>query len=122
MAPSGPLPRPCRHHPKWLPDAGVAVFIDKDAKDARDKRIFDLWLACHTQEEIAEAAGVDQAEVSRASKDFMQIDNLADSHKVAASHLIDFDPPLYIYNIWKQQEQTPGSRHVGNSEVANAGR
>ena len=29
--------------------------IDKDTKEARDKRIFDLWLACWTQEEIAEA-------------------------------------------------------------------
>jgi DNA methylase len=33
----------------------------------------------------------------------------------AASHAADFDPP--IYNVWKQQEKTPGSKHFGNSEV-----
>ena len=67
----------------------------KGAKKARDKRIFDLWLACHTQEEIAGEVGCDQAEVSRLSKAFMQIGNLADSHKAAASHATDFDPPFY---------------------------
>ena len=39
--------------------------IDKDAKEARNKRIFDLWLACHTQGEIAEAVGVSQGEVAK---------------------------------------------------------
>jgi hypothetical protein len=29
--------------------------IDKDAKEARDKRIFERWMACHSQEEIAGA-------------------------------------------------------------------
>lgn len=27
------------------------------AKERRDQRIFELWLACHTQEEIAEMVG-----------------------------------------------------------------
>jgi hypothetical protein len=29
-------------------------------KDRRDAKIFDMWMACHTQEEIAEAVGCDQ--------------------------------------------------------------
>ena len=33
----------------------------------------------------------------------------------AANHQTDFDAPLY--NVWKQQEKTPGSGHYGNSEV-----
>jgi hypothetical protein len=28
--------------------------ISKDSKKARKKRIFDLWMACYTQEEIEE--------------------------------------------------------------------
>lgn len=35
--------------------------------------------------------------------------------KPAASHLVDFEPP--IYNVWKQLEKTAGSSHYGNSEV-----
>jgi len=89
--------------------------IDKDAKEARDRRIFDMWLACHTQEEIAEAEEVDQKTISRMAEDFRQIGNLAKMSKAAADHATDFDPPLY--NVWKQQTKTLGSDHFGNSEV-----
>jgi len=88
--------------------------IDKDSKEARDKRIFDLWLACWTQEEIAEDTGIDQGDLSKLTKSFMEIGNLAEIHKTAAIHA-NFDPP--IYNVWKQQEKTSGSNHPGNSEV-----
>lgn len=46
---------------------------------------------------------------------------VADAHKVRQHaipdliHAVDFDPPLY--NVWKQQEKTPGVRHPGNSEL-----
>ncbi len=36
------------------------------------------------------------------------------SEQAAASHATDFEEP--IYNIWKQQEKTPGSSHFGNTE------
>ena len=31
--------------------------IDKDAKEARNRRIFEMWMAWHQQEQIAEAVG-----------------------------------------------------------------
>jgi hypothetical protein len=40
---------------------------------------------------------------------------LPETSKPAASHLTDFDPPLY--NVWKQQEKSAGLAHTGNSEV-----
>ena len=39
-----------------------------------------------------------------------EIGNLAESAKPAASHLTDFEVPLY--NVWKQQEKSPGSMTV----------
>ena len=78
--------------------------IDKDAKDAREKRIFDLWLACHTQQEIAEAVGVSKMEVSRTCNEMADV---PESYQAAAAHLTDFTPPLY--NVWKQQDKTPGT-------------
>jgi DNA-binding XRE family transcriptional regulator len=75
--------------------------IDKDAKEARNRRIFEMWMACSTQEEIAEACDITKETVSQICQ------NLADlpkSDKAAADHAIDFDPP--IYNVWKQQKQT----------------
>jgi len=85
--------------------------IDKDAKEARNKRIFDLWLACYTQEEIAERENVDQHTV----RDILgKMADLPESLKPAASHLTDFDVP--IYNVWKFKEKSKGSKHYGNSE------
>ncbi|MEI6258511.1 MAG: DNA methyltransferase [Deltaproteobacteria bacterium] len=86
--------------------------IDKDSKESRNKRIFDLWLACHTQEEIAERENVTKETVSQICQKMAE---LSESDKPVASHLTDFDPP--IYNIWKQQSKTKGSSHFGNSEV-----
>lgn len=85
--------------------------IDKDAKEARDRRIFDLWLACYTQEEIARVVGISQPQVV----EIIGNGKLAETDKPVAGHLIDFDVP--IYNVWKQQEKTPGLSHPGNSEV-----
>jgi hypothetical protein len=93
----------------WLSD------IDRTSKEQRDQRIFDLWLACYTQEEIAEAVGLTQAKVSQTLDTFISFGNLAKTYKLAASHLVDFEPPLY--NIWSQVKKTPGVAHFGNSEV-----
>lgn len=87
--------------------------IDKDAKEARDKRILAMWLACHTHDEIAAIEGVS----ATYSKDTIssQTEKLPSATKAAAEHATDFEPP--IYNIWKQQKKTPGGDHFGNSEV-----
>nr|WP_275895714.1 DNA methyltransferase [Acidibrevibacterium fodinaquatile] len=74
--------------------------------------MFDMWLACYTQEEIAEAEG---AAVGTVNSVCSEMADLPESDKPAASHLTDFDPPLY--NVWKQQTRTPGSAHFGNSEA-----
>lgn len=86
--------------------------IDKDSKEARNKRIFEMWLACHTQGEIAEMIGCPQRTVSEV---LAEMEELPESLKPVANHLTDFDPPLY--NIWKQQEKSKGTKHFGNSEV-----
>lgn len=89
--------------------------IDKDAKDARDKRIFAAWLACRTQQEIADAEGMPQRTIADQVEGFSDLAHLTASAKAAADHAADFNPP--IYNIWKQQDKTPGGKHFGNSEV-----
>ena len=80
---------------KWLSR------IDKDSKEARNKRIFDLWLACHTQQEIADDVGVPQNTLSESFIENGKVANLDKTDQNAANHELDFDVP--IYNIWKQQ-------------------
>ena len=89
--------------------------IDKDNKEARDKRIFAMWLACHTQQEIADAVGCSQPEVKEVLSKMATLPNLIKPDQSAAEHATDFEVP--IYNIWKQQTKTTGSIHFGNSEV-----
>lgn len=88
--------------------------IDKDTKEARDRRIFDLWLACWTNKEIADEVGLSEPQLSEVASKF-GIGNLAKTELARAEHATDFTPP--IYNIWKQQEKTEGANHFGNSEV-----
>ncbi len=92
----------------WLDADGGATKrlsrIDKDAKDARNKRIFELWLACHTQEEIAAQENVHKDTVSEICRKMAE---LPKSDQAVATHATDFEPP--IYNIWKQQKKTAGS-------------
>lgn len=86
--------------------------IDKDSKDARNKRIFESWLSCHTDAEIASDVDLSEEGVRKITQ---QSAELPEVGKSSAAHLIDFEPP--IYNVWKQQEKTAGSGHFGNSEV-----
>ena len=87
--------------------------IDKDTKEDRNRRIFDMWLACYTQEEIANAVGLNPTD--KAVRISGNLEDLPNYQKSAAEHAIDFMPP--IYNVWKQQEKSNGVSHFGNSEV-----
>ncbi len=89
--------------------------IDKDTKEARNRKIFDLWLAGWTQQEIADAVGIKQDTIKDSLRDFGNIARFPKTKQNAANHETDFELPLY--NIWKQQEKTSGSSHFGNSEV-----
>lgn len=88
--------------------------MDKDAKEARDQKIFDLWLACWQSAEIADEVGLSAPQLSEITSKF-GIGNLAKTELAAAEHATNFDAP--IYNVWKQQTKTEGASHFGNSEV-----
>lgn len=89
--------------------------IDKDAKEQRKQKIFDLWLAGYSTDEIASATGASKADVSGVCSQMAELPNLNKLQQSAADHATDFEVP--IYNIWKQQSKSEGSSHFGNSEV-----
>ena len=68
--------------------------IDKDAKEARDKRIFDLWLACYTEQEIADDVGIHQTVVGDVLR---ESGDLPKTLKPQAEHLTNFEPPIYNF-------------------------
>lgn len=85
--------------------------IDKDAKESRDKKIFNMWMACYTQEEIAEVTGISRPQVSEVLSESAKLPKPAET---TANHLVDFEVPLY--NVWKFKEKSGGSSHFGNTE------
>lgn len=82
----------------------------KEEKERKRETAFNLWLSCHTQEEIAEAVEVDQKTITNWEVDFRkksEIDNFLNSP--------DFDPP--IYNVWKQQSKSNNVDHFFTRHV-----
>jgi len=67
-----------------------------------------LGPACYTQEEIAEREGMTQEGVRDLVRGLSDFGNLAENAKALASHLVDYQWPLF--NVWKWQEKTPRGR------------
>ena len=62
----------------------------KEEKERKRDKAFGLWLACHTQEEIAKAVDVPSGTIPGWEKEFLE--------KLAADNsrnFSDFDPPIY---------------------------
>ena len=71
--------------------------------EARNRRIFDMWMACYTQEEIGEKENLDKAQINRICCEMAGLPKLNKSDKAAAEHATDFQIPLY--NVWKQKQK-----------------
>ena len=88
--------------------------IDKQLREDRKAKIFDMYLAGYTNQEIADLVGVtektiiNETSVILATLQKLQ-KNLADFADT------DFDLP--IYNIWSFAKKTNEVSHFGNSEV-----
>jgi hypothetical protein len=61
-----------------------------DEKTARNRRIFEMWMACYTQEEIAERENVNKDTVNEICREMA---NSPKSDKALAEHAVNFDPP-----------------------------
>ena len=72
--------------------------MDKSSKEEREQRIFDMWLSCHTQEEIAEAEDMAQQTVADRVSKFTDLGQVSKSGKTHAEYADDTAPP--IYNVW----------------------
>lgn len=84
----------------------------KDEKERNKKKVIAMWMACHTQETIAEAVGVTQQTVDNWIGDFTN--NLNSKEFVKFNFQDDFKIP--IYNVWKTQNKTNEVSHAGNTE------
>jgi hypothetical protein len=97
--------------------SGYLSDVEKQLREERKERIFNMWLACHTLDEIAENVGIPPRTVADYVGEFAKSETLPNSQKVLANHQdADFAPPLY--NIWTFHKKTNAVTHFGNSEQA----
>lgn len=76
-----PLPFPCS-----------ATGLADNVAAVRNRRIFEMWLACYTQQEIADAVGIPRKTVDDTFGEFGDVSKLAKSDQSAAEHATDFTP------------------------------
>ena len=88
---------------RWLKDT------IKLEKERQREKAFAMWMACATQDEIAEAVGVDQKTAARWEDEFRQSCTAQD-----CLNSRDFEPPLY--NVWTASKKSDGVEHPGNTE------
>jgi len=95
---------------------GYLSDVDRQRKEEEARRIAELWMACYTQEQIAEATGItDKSTVSRRIESMLQNGNVSVlQHTTPFEKDSDFSPPLY--NIWTFARKTNAVSHFGNSE------
>lgn len=86
--------------------------IDDQLQVEREEKMLAMWLACHTQQDIGDAVGVDHATVARFLQDLCKTESLPKCTKSAISHETDFD--LQIYSVWNFPKATNEVRHFGN--------
>ena len=98
-----------------LSESDIWQKLMKDMKAERDRQIAELWLACYTEEEIAEKVGVDQATVNRTMEEPCKADTWQKCMIFSAYSDPSWQPPLY--DVWKVQNKSNTTSHFGNSEA-----
>jgi hypothetical protein len=94
----------------WLTD------IDKAQREERNRQIADMWLACYTEEEIADAVGVSIGTINGAVQEPSDIPELEKLKIFSEYREPDWKPPLY--DVWTAASASNKTRHFGMSEAS----
>ena len=90
--------------------------IDKQLREERKAKIFSMYLAGYTMQEIADTVNVEKMSVSREIESCNNFTGLEKSYKNLANFQdSEFEAP--IYNVWTFAKKTNNVSHPGNSEV-----
>jgi DNA-binding XRE family transcriptional regulator len=74
-----------------------------------------MWMACYTQEEIAEKVGVSVGTVNERTKECSNLDKCPKLNKLLALYQdAEWQPPTM--NVWSYAKKSNEVSHFGNSE------
>ena len=79
--------------------------IDEQLKAERDEKIKAMWLACYTQEEIAQEVNQPRVTIDKAMESLLLLANFPKVTK----NLAEFNDPEFevpIYNLWNFSKLT----------------
>lgn len=93
--------------------------IDKQIKEARKAKIMQMYLACHTEVEIAEAVGLERPRVNEILALLPVLEPGSKTGRSANFEEEGFKPP--IYNVWTFSKKSNEVSHFGNSEQLDVG-
>ena len=85
-----------------------------DAKAEMDAKIFDLWLRCYTEREIADRCEIPQKTVDRKIESLSHLGHLSKMTQNDANYASD---EWFPYNVWTKLLKTNEVSHPGNTEV-----
>lgn len=86
--------------------------VDKQLREERKERIFNLWMEAYTEDEISAETQIPRQTISGL---LPKMEELPNSAKVAANFQDqDFTPPLF--NVWTFAKKSNAVGHFGNSE------
>jgi predicted transcriptional regulator len=88
--------------------------IKTQVEEEKNQKIFDMWMASYTQDEIAEAVNMKLMTVNDRIKVLTEMEKFPKPYKLSALYQDDFEIP--IYNIWTFNKKTNDVSHPGNSE------
>ena len=74
---------------------GYLTDIDKQIREQRKAKIFSMYLAGYTMQEIADAVGFEKSTVTKETEDLVKISSLAKNHQVFATFQdSEFETPI----------------------------
>lgn len=88
--------------------------IRADEERRLNETIFNMWLSCHTQDEIAKSISLDQSTVKRKVEELCAKFPGTKSIKLSNFEDDNFSQPLY--NVWAFGKKSNEVSHFGNSE------
>lgn len=95
--------------------SGYLSDIDKQLREERKQKIYDMWLAGYTTTEIAESVNVVKQTISSEIENLSNLGNASKNGQVLAEFGDEgFEVPLY--NVWTFAKNTNEIKHFGNSE------
>jgi len=99
---------------------GYLSDVKADLRKQQREKVFSLWLQCWTQEQIAEAVGLEQQRVAEIAQEIPDLEALPNPVKLAAMYQdADWQPPLEDSDVPALRYTFAGHRQDADSSRYN---